>query len=91
MECRSCWRTARLRGQRWADEAPWSLGRAGSAINLVAIVFSLFVCTILVMPPNELAGMTLVGLTAFLCGLYWLVARHRYQGPDWAHREKHRA
>lgn len=79
---------ARRRGQRWADDAPWSLGKAGSAINGVAIVFSLFVCAILVMPPNELAGKTLAGLTVLLCALYWAAARHRYEGPDWARRER---
>ncbi len=78
---------ARLRGTRWADDAPWSLGKAGGAVNAAAIVFSLFVCTILVMPPNELAGKTLGGLGLLLCALYWGVARHRYQGPDWARRE----
>src|SRR5260370_25292780 len=50
---------ARLRGSDWPQAAVWSLGRWGAAINAVAIVYSVFICIILVMPPNELAASAL--------------------------------
>ena len=75
---------ARLRGSDWPQAAVWSLGRWGAAINVVAIVYSVFICIILVMPPNELAGRTLAGLVVALGILYFARARRRYAGPEWS-------
>ena len=53
---------ARRAGSDWPTAAVWSLGRFGPAINMVAIAFAVFICFVLVMPPNQLAGETLAGL-----------------------------
>ena len=68
---------------RWQKAAVWSLGGWGAAINAVAIVYTLFICFVLVMPPNELAGKTFLGLLAGLALLYAAVARRKYKGPQW--------
>ncbi|MGH9722427.1 MAG: amino acid permease, partial [Bryobacteraceae bacterium] len=75
---------ARRAGSDWPSKAPWSLGRYGGAFNVVAIVYSALICVLLVMPPNELAGKTLLGLTAALVALYLSVARRKYRGPEWS-------
>ena len=75
---------ARLRGSDWPKAAVWSLGRWGAAINVVAIVYSVFICVILVMPPNALAGRTLLGLVVALGVLYWASARRHFRGPEWS-------
>jgi len=77
------WR-ARRRGSDWPRAAPWSLGRWGSAINLIAIVYAAFICVVLVMPPNQLAGFTLAGLLAALAVLYAAIARWKFRGPAWS-------
>jgi amino acid transporter len=77
------WR-GRLRNSDWPTAAVWSLGRWGAAINVIAIAWALFICIILVMPPNELAGKTLAGLLAMLALLYFARARGKYQGPEWS-------
>jgi amino acid transporter len=82
------WR-ARRRGSDWPKAAVWSLGRWGSAINLTAICYAAFICGVLVMPPNQLAGFTLAGLLAALGVLYAAIARRRFQGPAWSqHHER---
>ncbi len=61
--------------------APWSLGRFGPAINLVSIVWVVFITVLFSIPPNELAGLTMVGLGVILF-LYWqLSQKHHFQGP----------
>lgn len=61
--------------------APWSLGRFGLAINLVSIVWVVFITVLFSIPPNELAGLTMLGLGAILF-LYWqLSQKRRFQGP----------
>ncbi len=78
---------ARCKGSDWPASAVWSLGRFGEAINAVAIAFAVFICIVLVMPPNQLAGETLAGLLIALAALYLAVARHRYKGPKWSRHE----
>jgi len=68
----------------WQSAAVWSLGSWGAPINVVAIAYTVFICFVLVMPPNELAGKTFLGLMAGLTLLYFLVARRKYKGPEWS-------
>ena len=61
---------------------PWSLGRWGIPLNLIAIVWVAFITVLFSIPPNELAGWSIVLLLAFMA-LYWVVdARHRCRGPQ---------
>ncbi len=78
---------ARRAGSDWPNAAVWSLGRFGPAVNAVAIAFAGFICFVLIMPPNQLAGETLAGLLIALGLLYAAVARRRYRGPNWSHHE----
>ena len=80
------WR-ARRAGSNWPAAAVWSLGRFGGGINLIAILYAAFICLVLVMPPNLLAGKTLLGLLAALCVLYLGFVRRHYAGPQWSHPE----
>jgi amino acid transporter len=78
---------ARRAGSAWPNAAVWSLGRYGPAVNAVAIAFAGFICFVLIMPPNQLAGETLAGLLIALVLLYAAVARRRYRGPKWSRHE----
>jgi amino acid transporter len=75
---------ARLAGSSWPREAPWSLGRWGVLVNAIAIGYTVVICVILVMPPNQLAGLTFLGLTAVLLVLYLADARRKFKGPHWS-------
>jgi amino acid transporter len=63
---------------------PWHLGRFGSAINVVAMMWVAFITVILAIPDNMRAGKTIAGLTVALSVWYMLAERHRFQGPTWA-------
>jgi amino acid transporter len=78
---------ARRAGSDWPKAAVWSLGGFGPVVNMIAIAFAVFICIVLVMPPNQLAGETLAGLILALAVLYAAVARRRYKGPKWSHHE----
>ena len=75
---------ARWKGSDWPRTAVWSLGRWGVPLNVVAVSYTLFIAVVLMMPPNELAGKTLLGLIVALALLYWLDVRRHYSGPEWA-------
>lgn len=61
--------------------APWSLGRWGVPLNAIALAWVAFITVLFSIPPNELAGWSLIALCLFMA-LYWtLDARHRFSGP----------
>jgi amino acid transporter len=79
------WLAWRLRGTPAEMPAgPWTLGRWGSAINIIAMAWVAFVAVILSLPDNYRTGKTLLGLTIALTAWYLLAERRRFQGPAWA-------
>ncbi len=52
-----------------APHGPWHLGRLGSAINLVAILWVIFITGILSIPDNMRAGKTIAGADDPACGV----------------------
>jgi amino acid transporter len=67
------WRARRNGG--WEERGPWNLGRFSEAINLIALAWTGFICVILVMPPNGVAGEALAGMIAILAIGYFLDRR----------------
>jgi amino acid transporter len=65
------------RSGRWRGPGPWHLGRYGAVVRIAGIVWTVFICIILVMPPNQKAGLTMLGLTAFLIAWYAVFERRR--------------
>jgi amino acid transporter len=71
--------------------ARWSLGRWGTLVNAVAIVWTLFITLIFSIPPNELVFWTMLLLSALMF-LYWkLYARRHFHGPTKAGEQALRA
>ena len=65
-------------------DGPWHLGRLGWAINLIAILWVIFITVILSIPDNMRAGKTMLGLTLLLGVWYLARERRRFRGPAWA-------
>jgi len=53
--------------QQWlAQRGPWHLGKWSNTINLLAISWTVFICALMVMPPNTRAGYTMAGVILVL-------------------------
>ena len=76
------WRSRGTAAQ--APRGPWHLGRFGPPINLIAIVWVVFITGILSIPDDMRAGKAIAGLTVLLSGWYLLSERHHFRGPAWA-------
>ncbi len=63
---------------------PWHLGRFGPAVNLLAIVWVIFITVILSVPDNMRAGKSMAVVTLLLSIWYVARERHRFRGPAWA-------
>jgi amino acid transporter len=73
---------ARSHGVNWSRLAVWSLGRWGRLVNLVSIGYTIFICVVLVMPPNQFAGVTFAGVSAGLYLLWRLRVRRQFEAAE---------
>jgi amino acid transporter len=76
-------RNRRRRRGEWMtkDVAPWSLGGWAPLINIIAIVWAIFIAIVFMLPPNELVLWTMIALGLALA-VYWVLsARKRFLGP----------
>jgi amino acid transporter len=64
------------------ESAPWTLGRFGSAINLVSIVWIIFISVLFSIPPNELAGLSMILLAVVLVAYWQLSQKATFRGPQ---------
>ena len=63
------------------ETAPWSLGKWGPVLNVICFLWVAFITILFSIPPNELAGWTMITLAVLLV-LYWRVSeRRRFTGP----------
>ncbi|RPI89163.1 MAG: amino acid permease [Chloroflexi bacterium] len=64
------------------ETAPWSLKGWGTILNWIAILWIVFITILFSIPPNELAGWSMIILVVFMF-LYWqLDAKKRFKGPS---------
>jgi len=70
----------------WVSEAPWNLGGWGTAINIIALLWVVAICIILMLPPNELAAKTLAGVFLLLAALFYSGNLQQYKGPAFSRR-----
>jgi len=59
-----------------ANRGPWHLGKFSNTINLLAILWTVFICVIMVMPPNARAGWGILGVIAPLYLLHLLHGKY---------------
>jgi hypothetical protein len=52
-------------------------------INGLAVVWTLFVCTLMVMPPNTRAGLAILVVVALLFALHQFTRPHEIRKPQW--------
>jgi amino acid transporter len=72
------------RNRGWTKDAVWTLGRHGPWINAVSVVYTITISIVLVMPPNDLAGKTFLGVLGLLALIYWIDVRKKFKGPQWS-------
>jgi amino acid transporter len=63
------------------QNAPWNLKGWGPFLNIVAVVYTVLICILFVLPPNELVLWTML-LFAIILVIYWFgYARSHFTGP----------
>jgi amino acid transporter len=62
---------------------PWHLGNASNTINCLAILWTLFICTVMVMPPNLRAGTGIAAVMGVLLVFHLASGEHKVHKPNW--------
>ncbi len=63
------------------ENAPWSLKGWGPFLNIVAVVYTVFICILFVLPPNELVLWSMVAFVVVLAIAWYGGARKSFKGP----------
>lgn len=73
------WRKKHL----WVHKrGPWHLGRSTNVINVLALVWTLFICTIMLMPPNTRSAWG-IGAVLVLLTLLRQIGPREFRKPVW--------
>lgn len=67
---------------------PWHLGRHSNLINALALVWTVFICVIMIMPPNVLTGISIAAVLALLYVLHRFTGPHEIRKPTWVTEEE---
>ncbi len=69
----------------WPRKGPWTLGRWGPALNIVAVLWIAFMVVMMSLPPNSLAGLALIGTCLLLILVWFGGLRRHFKGPSLPH------
>jgi amino acid transporter len=64
-----------------SQNAPWNLKGWGPLLNIIAVVYTVFICILFVLPPNELVLWTMLVLGLVLAIAWFGSARNTFTGP----------
>ncbi len=69
---------------RWLSKrGPWHLGQWSNTINCLAMAWTVFICAIMVMPPNHRAGYTMAAVILALYLVHLFSGKHEMRKPVW--------
>jgi len=72
------------RKSSWISKrGPWNLGSSSNGINCLAILWTLFICTVMVMPPNVRAGAGIAAVMGVLLIFHLASGKHKIHKPNW--------
>lgn len=64
-------------------KGPWHLGRFSHSINLLAIIWTIFISIVVSIANDFRAGKTMLGLLTLLGLWYYFREKKRFKGPSW--------
>jgi hypothetical protein len=72
------------RKSQWAGKlGVFHLGSHSNLINAIAVAWTVFVCILMVMPPDARAGLAILGMMAGLFVLHFFTGPHEIRKPLW--------
>jgi amino acid transporter len=61
---------------------PWHLGKYSNFIAVIALLWIVFICIIMVIPPNEMAGYAVLGMLILLIIMDFAYYKKHFPGPQ---------
>ncbi len=77
------------RKREWLEKrGPWHLGSWSDLINVLALIWTVFICLVMVMPPNTRGGLGIAGIIVILFLMHRLSGPHEVRRPLWGVPQK---
>ena len=68
----------------WLEKrGPWHLGGASNAVNVLAVIWTVIICVVMVMPPNTRAGWGILSVMGVLFLIHVASGKHKMYKPQW--------
>ncbi|MCY9665641.1 amino acid permease [Paenibacillus alginolyticus] len=61
---------------------PWNLGKYSTFISVVALLWIIFICIVMVIPPNQMAGYAVAGMLILLIIMDLAYYKNHFPGPQ---------
>ncbi len=61
---------------------PWNLGKYSNFISVVSLIWIVFICIVMVIPPNQMAGYALAGMLILLIIMDFAYYKTHFPGPQ---------
>lgn len=61
---------------------PWNLGKYSTFISIVALLWIIFICIVMVIPPNQMAGYAVAGMLILLVIMDLAYYKNHFPGPQ---------
>ncbi|KRF39874.1 amino acid permease [Paenibacillus sp. Soil787] len=61
---------------------PWNLGKYSTFISIVALLWIIFICIVMVIPPNQMAGYAVAGMLILLIIMDLAYYKKHFPGPQ---------
>lgn len=69
---------------KWIEKrGPWHLGSRSNLINVLALGWTVFICAVMVMPPNTRTGFSIGAVIVILFLLHRFTGPHEMRKPAW--------
>ncbi len=73
----------RKKSQWLSKRGPWNLGRQSNLVNILALAWTIFICFIMIMPPNARTGYSIGAAIVVLFALHHFTGPHEMRKPNW--------
>jgi amino acid transporter len=61
---------------------PWHLGKYSNVIAVIALIWIVFICVVMVIPPNEMAGYAMAAMIVVLIIMDFAYYKNNFPGPQ---------
>lgn len=70
-----------IKSKKVFARGPWNVGKFSTPIAMIGVLWMLFIMVVFVLPPNDQAGVVMLGIFISFLIIWFSVAKRKFKGP----------